>query len=165
MPEEEFYNKIAELLGTQHVYVQPVTYMRRWGKRTPGNGRFPGHGVIRVHASDRIHFAFYTPAFSKTFKSFDEALVGLSGILTQEPQKAILLNLTTCVAEVVPTSFGRAPCRGGRKVVGNAREKSRTQGLRPLGPFQGRWYPEQLAPRTYDPPRDTPRNPGVVEPG
>ena len=61
--EEDFYGKCAEILGTEHQYrdgvprpkidrdgkiYTPATKASRWGGREPGNGRFPGFGIIRA---------------------------------------------------------------------------------------------------------------------
>ncbi len=74
MTEEEFYSAVADILGSTHVYVQPPSYTRRWGPRRPGNGRYPGHGIIRVHAPDQIYVSLHTPALSGTYDRFDAAL-------------------------------------------------------------------------------------------
>ena len=61
--EEDFYGKCAEILGTEHEFrdcvprpkidrdgkiYTPATKASRWGGREPGNGRFPGFGIIRA---------------------------------------------------------------------------------------------------------------------
>lgn len=71
---EEFYHQVANLLHTIHVFKEPRRYLRRWGDRTPGNGRFPGHGIVRVFAPQDIHVALYEPVLTGTFKSFASAL-------------------------------------------------------------------------------------------
>ncbi len=71
-----FYNRCAELLGTEHYYVNsepiqkinwrtgefytPATRATRWGGRGAGNGRFPGFGMIRLFG-DTVQINLYHP--------------------------------------------------------------------------------------------------------
>lgn len=74
--EEGFYRRCAELLGCAHPY-RPFPYDRRtrWNNRAPGNGRFPGRGVVRLFGPGLIHVALTAPAkVNRTFASPDAAL-------------------------------------------------------------------------------------------
>lgn len=78
MSHEEFYAAVAALLGTTHDFVQPPREgaKLRWGPRTPGNGRFPGHGLVRIFG-DKIHVALTTPFLTGVFGSKDSALAAI----------------------------------------------------------------------------------------
>ena len=57
----EFYNKCAELLGTEYDCKPFPWYKRtRWNNRAPGSGRYPGFGIIRKFGS-QIHVALQRP--------------------------------------------------------------------------------------------------------
>jgi hypothetical protein len=62
MNDEQFYAECAALLGTTHDDT-PFPYRKRtrWNNRTPGRGRFPGRGVIRVFG-DSVHVALSSPS-------------------------------------------------------------------------------------------------------
>ncbi len=94
MEKNEFYQKCAELLGAEDLYVekplpsmrfnretgkmyQPLSRHTRWGPREPGNGRFPGHGTIRVFSEKMIHVSLNDPSLSGTFTSFEAVLEAL----------------------------------------------------------------------------------------
>ena len=73
MTKEEFYEECAKLLGTQYEYVNVITNTRRtnrWGPRQPGNGRFPGIGLIRWFSPTCIHVAI--TGFNGVLKSPEE---------------------------------------------------------------------------------------------
>lgn len=77
MTDLDFYNACAVLLRTTHTpHIVTGTWKKRWGPRTPGNGRFPNRGLIRVFGS-QIHVALYTPPFRAIFPSKSAALDGL----------------------------------------------------------------------------------------
>lgn len=74
--EENFYGLCAEILGTEHQYRDdvprpkrdregkryfPTTKSTRWGGREPGNGRFPGFGLIRLHWPDLVLIRLHHP--------------------------------------------------------------------------------------------------------
>lgn len=84
MTEEEFFEKIGQLIGSGHAYRTPLPYIRRWGPREAGNGRFPGHGVIRIHSSDTIHCCLYKPLVYGTFSSQEEVI---EAILAQQGRR------------------------------------------------------------------------------
>lgn len=85
-PYEVFYNQIADLLETTHVFKPQRRYMRRWGDRTPGNGRFPGHGIVRAFSETNIHMALHTPVVSGTYQSFREAVQAVRSALATHGQ-------------------------------------------------------------------------------
>ena len=49
--EQEFYQAVADLLRTQYNY-SPFPYSKRsrWNNRHAGNGRYPGHGLVRKYS-------------------------------------------------------------------------------------------------------------------
>jgi hypothetical protein len=76
--KENFYNKCAEIMGTSHMY-QQITHSRRrsnrWGPRNPGNGRFPGFGIIRWFGANFIQIALTNPVnVNQTFTSESSCL-------------------------------------------------------------------------------------------
>ncbi len=68
---ERFYHECAELLDcAEHVYKKfPYRKRTRWNNRTAGNGRFVGHGLIRVFAPNTIAVFLHTPKVRGTFAS------------------------------------------------------------------------------------------------
>ena len=91
MEKKEFYQRCAQILNTEHNYVdlkprikfdritgekiQTSTAYTRWGPRIPGNGRFPGFGLIRVFSPEKIFVNFSKPkSVSKMFNSYDEVI-------------------------------------------------------------------------------------------
>ncbi len=83
MTNEEFYAECAALLGVDHEG-KPFTHYRRtrWNNRTPGQGRYPGCGIIRVFGST-VHIALNSPSLSGTFSSKEDALVAIRNLLTE----------------------------------------------------------------------------------
>ena len=71
--EQKLYNKVDRETG--EIYKVP-TRATRWGGREPGNGRFPGRGMIRVFGST-IHVSLRDPVVSGIFSSFEDVLVAL----------------------------------------------------------------------------------------
>jgi hypothetical protein len=63
MVEESFYKTIAELLGCDTHDYKPYPYSKRtrWNNRSPGNGRYLGHGVIKRYNSTVILVNLHTP--------------------------------------------------------------------------------------------------------
>lgn len=72
LSREEFFTEVAVILDTTNDYKEPLPYRRRWGQRKPGNGRYPGTGVIRWFDRNMIHIAF--DGLQGTYGSPDEAL-------------------------------------------------------------------------------------------
>lgn len=57
----EFYNRCAEILGTEYDCKPFPWYKRtRWNNRAPGSGRYPGFGIIRKFGS-KIQVALQRP--------------------------------------------------------------------------------------------------------
>lgn len=69
----EFYEKCAKLLNcAEHTYrLFPYKKRTRWNNRTAGNGRFPGHGIVRMFGPNAIQVALYNPKLSGQFTSMD----------------------------------------------------------------------------------------------
>lgn len=80
MDNEEFYRRCAELLGTRYDCTGlSAPYRTRWNNRSPGHGRFPGFGLIRLHGDD-VHVSLRHPvSMNRHFGSRREALEWLSG--------------------------------------------------------------------------------------
>ncbi len=101
MKVSEFYKACEDILGTkteykeQKIYTKydretgqpykPATRATRWGGREPGNGRFPGNGLIRVFGSI-IHITLTDPQLSGTFNSFEDALKALEEAVGAEKE-------------------------------------------------------------------------------
>ena len=82
--EEGFYQQIADLLGIEHNYVTPHYRLTRWNNRKPGNGRFPGFGVVRVYGPTVVHMMLTSPvSINRQFTSMDSALDHLRKLLEQ----------------------------------------------------------------------------------
>jgi hypothetical protein len=66
MTDEQFYAECAALLGSPHEG-EPFRFHKRtrWNNREPGQGRFPGRGIIRSFGST-VHVALLDPAISMT---------------------------------------------------------------------------------------------------
>ena len=47
--KKAFYAQCGEILGIEHVWIEPVPRRTRWNNRQLGNGRFPGFGVIHCY--------------------------------------------------------------------------------------------------------------------
>ena len=65
MDLSEFYDECGKLLGVGH-QGQPFPYYKRtrWNNRAPGQGRYPGRGIIRVYG-DVVHIALQNPSLYK----------------------------------------------------------------------------------------------------
>lgn len=76
---EAFYQKVAELLQCDgHVYRQfPFGRRTRWNNRAAGNGRFPGHGLVRYFGPAHIHVGLTEPPVNGLFHSADDALAAI----------------------------------------------------------------------------------------
>jgi len=74
--EQGFYERCAELLGVPYTYRSyPYKgHTSRWNNRDPGNGRFPGRGLIRLYG-DTVHMMLRHPiCITRRFASSAEAL-------------------------------------------------------------------------------------------
>lgn len=81
MKDDEFYNRCAEILGTQYE-CEPFPYRRRtrWNNRIPGSGRYPGYGLIRKFGSQiQVHLR-YPVEHSKVYNTTEEVLRFLESI-------------------------------------------------------------------------------------
>lgn len=59
--DADFYRECAEILGTSYDCEGfPYRYRTRWNNRAPGNGRFPGYGLIRLFG-DQVQIALHHP--------------------------------------------------------------------------------------------------------
>src|ERR1044071_5447312 len=93
---EEFYERCAQLLATEYISRPapgPIerlrhdgtirnTHKTRWNDRDPGNGRFPGRGLVR-HFGSAVFVNLHDPPLWGTFKSSDEALAAIARALDQ----------------------------------------------------------------------------------
>jgi hypothetical protein len=94
MNEEEFYGRCARLLNTEHDF-HPIPVASkiprhdgtvrnvakgRYNQREPGNGRFPGHGLVR-HFGLAIHVNLHTPKVYGIFKDPELALEAIARAL------------------------------------------------------------------------------------
>lgn len=90
MEKNEFYKQCGEILGIDNEVVVPYygfNRPNRWNNRKPGNGRFEGFGLVRVHGKGHIHIIFHEPYNLNTIvKSFDEALDILRNLNEKEVQ-------------------------------------------------------------------------------
>ena len=100
MTEEEFYKKIGEILQCDTAYKDnkpspyynrhtnkiesAMTKASRWGGREPGNGRYPGKGIVRI-VGDQVHVALRCPLINETYASMEDALkeVGYAATATK----------------------------------------------------------------------------------
>jgi hypothetical protein len=61
MNNSTFYHAVAKLLGTKYVGTEfAYRYRTRWNNRTPGGGRFPNYGIVRLFG-DKVHIALIDP--------------------------------------------------------------------------------------------------------
>jgi hypothetical protein len=72
---ERFYKAVSDLLGAEHRF-QPFPYGKRtrWNNRLPGNGRYPGHGLVRRYGPDTIHIQLHSPPLAGVYTSEQAAL-------------------------------------------------------------------------------------------
>jgi len=82
--EQGFYQACAALLGAEHDYrAFPYRRPTRWNNRTPGNGRFPGFGLIRLFG-EKVHMQLRAPApVNRWFEGKDAALAHLAALTGQ----------------------------------------------------------------------------------
>ena len=83
--EKNFYTEVARLLNCeQHVY-SPWIYEKRtrWNHRNPGNGRYPGHGVVRRYSPTMIHVFLQSPRLNGTFSTDAAALLAIERVLAE----------------------------------------------------------------------------------
>ena len=79
MTNEEVYREFARLLGCPYDSKPfPYRYRTRWNNRSAGQGRYEGHGIIRIFG-DKVHVALHTPPL-QMIGTLDEALAAISAI-------------------------------------------------------------------------------------
>lgn len=105
MSQEEFYRECGRLLGVETQYkdatpkprwshsaqaiVKLPTKATRWSGREPGNGRFPGCGVIRIFSASCIHVALKHPVqVNRSFPSYEAVLLLLEEETKKVPETA-----------------------------------------------------------------------------
>ncbi|PND25957.1 hypothetical protein CN933_17250 [Sinorhizobium sp. M4_45] len=83
-----FYDECSRILGASHAYRHPPSRITRWNNRVAGNGRFPGHGLIRVFGPHHIQIALRRPVkLNLLCRSEEEALKALRAVCRpDEPQ-------------------------------------------------------------------------------
>ena len=79
MTDEEFYTQCAAIMDAPVCY-QPFTHFSRtrWNNRTPGSGRYPGKGTIRLFG-DTVHISLREPvALRMVVTGREKALAALA---------------------------------------------------------------------------------------
>ena len=86
--KKDFYEKVADIIGMRHEYndyndkifrrdretgLPCMTNSSRFVGRAPGNGRFPGVGLVR-RFGETIHITLTNPQAHGTFTCEEEAL-------------------------------------------------------------------------------------------
>jgi len=79
--EQEFYTKCAELLSCDHAYHEPYEYKTRWNVRTLGNGRYEGHGVIRMYSQTCIRVMLSNPKLIRTYDNVQDVYAALEELV------------------------------------------------------------------------------------
>lgn len=81
MNNEEFYERVAEILQCDHT-PNPFPYRKRtrWNNRKPGSGRFEGHGIVRVFG-DSVHVALTFPKYWAIIKGKQNTLDALISLM------------------------------------------------------------------------------------
>lgn len=94
-----FYTEVSNILGVEAEYKPDLLprygidrfgnqYHRskkngRWHGRDPGNGRFPGRGIVR-HYGGFIHVALTSPRASGSFKTDEEVFTFLRKVMAPQ---------------------------------------------------------------------------------
>lgn len=81
MSKEEFYQECDRLFGQEHEPPTTRKYLRRWGQRTPGSGRFEGYGIVRWFSPYIVHIALRYPIKLQTYTTASEALIKIAEIM------------------------------------------------------------------------------------
>jgi len=76
---ESFYREVANILQCADNYApRPYSKKTRWNNRHPGNGRYIGHGLVRMYSPTLIHIQLTTPNVCGIFTTTDSALQAIS---------------------------------------------------------------------------------------
>lgn len=83
--EEDFYRDVAKMLKCDgYVYREfPFGRRTRWNNRTAGNGRFPGHGLVRYFGPTHIQVSLTTPLITGLFHNTNDALSAIQAKLSE----------------------------------------------------------------------------------
>lgn len=93
----DFYKRCSDIVGVEtEITVHPPRMKRydkngklifrrdfqptRWNNRKPGNGRFPGLGLIRAFSASQIHINIKDPELYGVYKSYESALEALQEV-------------------------------------------------------------------------------------
>ena len=69
---------VAQLLECETDYTPyPYTKKTRWNNRSPGNGRYPGRGIVRRFNGTNIHLFLRIPLINGAFADADSALTAI----------------------------------------------------------------------------------------
>ncbi|AFL54022.1 hypothetical protein ABIE78_006349 [Sinorhizobium fredii] len=78
MNRSAFYEECSRILGASHAYEAPRSLkINRWNNRGPGNGHFPGYGLIRVLGPHHIRIALRRPELKLLCRSEEAAFAAL----------------------------------------------------------------------------------------
>ncbi|PDT41155.1 MULTISPECIES: hypothetical protein [Sinorhizobium] len=90
MDRKAFYEECSRILGASHAYEAPrYREVNRWNNRRPGNGRFPGYGLIRASGPHHIQIALRQPVeLNLLCHSEGEALAALERTARQAGPEA-----------------------------------------------------------------------------
>jgi len=74
--EERFYRAVADIIGCADHEYRPYPFRKRtrWNTRQIGNGRFPGHGIVRRFSENMVHVSLTSPSVSGVFRTDAAAL-------------------------------------------------------------------------------------------
>lgn len=81
--ERAFYAECEEILGVDHAFKERFERLNRWNHRMPGNGRFPGYGLVRLYSSGTVHISF--ARHNRVYQSREAALEALRGLRALQP--------------------------------------------------------------------------------
>ncbi len=72
-PLELFYLEVGVILDMSHVEITEPKRRTRWNARQPGNGRYPGRGLVRLYG-ERVLVQLRSPPVTRWFETRREAL-------------------------------------------------------------------------------------------
>jgi hypothetical protein len=82
-PAELFYLEVAAILDVPCVEVVEPKRRTRWNARQPGNGRYPGRGLVRAFG-DRVLVQLRVPPVTRWFETRRKALEFLRQLRSTE---------------------------------------------------------------------------------